>query len=77
MRIKGWTLLVLTAVLQISSQVHFKHCGGTYNRKKKELSTLDLIFMALEKLKHLGKNTTVHKNHVISGKKDATSNVYI
>lgn len=25
--------------------------------------------MALGKLKHLGKNITMHKNHVISGKK--------
>jgi len=68
MRIQDLISFVLTVVLQMCSQVHFKLCGDTYNRKKK-LFILDLIFMALGKLKHLGKNTTVHKNHVISGEK--------
>lgn len=54
MRIKGWTLLVLTAVLQISPQVHFKHCGGTYNRKKKRVVYFGLDIHGTRKAQTLG-----------------------
>lgn len=60
------TSFVLTVVLQVFSQLHLKLPGDTYNRKKKMFS-LDLIFMALRKLKRLAK-IRVYKDNVISGK---------
>lgn len=67
MRIQGaLTSFVLTVVLQVFSQLHLKLPGDTHNRKKK-LFSLDLIFMALRKFKHLAK-IRVYKDNMISGK---------